>query len=102
VYPPTVGGAAEPAFELADGRIERGVEVPGAGFAAYHGTARFDGDFDPLTQRRLASVGFVEKLDVYPNEFVVVPADFFELVTGVLAVMVRNLDVTALDNNVHA
>jgi hypothetical protein len=51
---------------------------------------------------RLTRVALVEQLDVDANELVVVPLHLVKLLGDVHSVVVGHLDVTTLDDDVHA
>ena len=68
----------------------------------HHGSAGETGDLYALTVVGLARVALVEQLDVEANELVVVPLDLVELLGDVHSVVVGHLDVTTLDDDVHA
>ena len=102
VYPPAIGAAAQARLQPRDRHVERTVEVAGTGLCAYDRAARDTGDLQALAVVGLARVAFMEQFDVDPDQLAVVPFDLAQLVGDVRSVMVGHLDVSALDNDVHA
>src|SRR5690606_17477666 len=96
-----VGGAAQPGLQFADRGVQRAVEVRRARLGADHRTFGVAGDFDALAAVRLRRVGLVEQPDVDPEQLLVVPLDFAQLLPDVYAVVLGYLDVSTLDDDVH-
>src|SRR5262249_45493236 len=97
-----VRGLPEGALEPIACRVERLVEVLGAGFAAYHGPASTAGDLDVLAAAVLPPVAFVMQLHVGTDDLLVVPFDLPELLGDVYPEMLWDLDVAPVHHHVHA
>src|SRR5262245_59726858 len=102
VDPTPVGGTAEAGLELVDRLVEGAVEVPRPGFGPDDGAARYAGDLDTLAVIRLPGVALMEELDADFDEFVVVPLDLVKLLGNMHPVVVGHLNVSALDDDIHA
>ena len=88
--------------QLADGDVESAVKIPGTGFGPHDRSTRHARDLYPLATVRLARVALVRQLDVDPDDLVVVPFNFLKFVGNVHSVMRGHLNISALDDNVHA
>ena len=95
-------GTAHPCFELGDGRVERGVEVLGTRFRPGDDEATATGDLYPLAVLELPTVALVEKFHLQCDDLVVVPFQSGDLVGDVLPEMIRDLDITAGDDDLHS
>jgi hypothetical protein len=102
VYPAPVRGPPEPPVDLADCAVQRAVEVTGGSFSADDRAPRVAGDLNALAVVGLSRIAFVEQFDVDADQFSVIALDLEELLADVLPVMIRNFDIAALDNDVHA
>jgi hypothetical protein len=100
--PPAVGGPAQSGIQPGDRYVERRVKVACACLGAYDRAARYAGDLYALAVVGLTRVAFMEQLDIDADDLLVIPLDLGKLVGDVLTVVVRNFDITTLDNNVHA
>src|SRR5215470_9726254 len=100
--PAAVRRLPEAAFEPIACRVERLVEVLGAGFAAYHRPASTAGDLDVLAAAVLPPVAFVMQLHVGTDDLLVVPFDLPELLGDVYPEMLWDLDVAPVHHHVHA
>jgi hypothetical protein len=101
VHAATVRDPAQPCVELRDGVVERGVEVPGTRLGTHDRPAGRTGYLDPLAVVGLARIALVGQLDVDSNQLFVVPFDLAQFLGDMLPVMLRDLNVAALDQDVH-
>src|SRR3954469_4723660 len=95
-------GLAQPGLELENCRVEGGVEGGRACLRADDGTLAGAGDLDPLALRGLARIAFVSEFDVYPDHSCVKAFGGFELLRDMCPEVIRDLNVPALDDDVHA
>src|SRR3954466_6104065 len=99
VHLAAVLAAAQPALELADSRLERGVEAVRARFAADDGAATPRGDLYVLTVLSLAPVALMVEFDVEEVDGAVKSFQAGQFLGDVNAEVIGNLDVAALDDD---
>ena len=101
VVVPAVRRPAQPRLELGDRRVQCRVEAVGAGLRADGGPAAGQGDLHPLAGLGLPPVGLVGKFHIHPNDLRVITFAAVQLLRDVHAKMLRNLHISALDDDVH-
>jgi hypothetical protein len=102
VHATPVGGPAQSRVELRDRRVEGTVEVLRARLRTDHGSPGDAGNLYSLAVIGLSRIAFVKEFHVDPNKLVVVALDLGELLGYVHSVMIRHLDVSTLDHEIHA
>ena len=100
--PAPVVRAPQPGLELGHRRVERRVEVLGAGLGTADQSAAAAGQLDALAVLELAAVAFMEQLHLQSDDLVVVAFQASDLLGDMDPEMFRDLDVPAGDNDLHA
>ncbi len=98
----SVSASPEAILEPGTGLVQGGIEVARAGLRADCGSSGFAGQFDALTRIRLSRIALVQQFDIDSDQLVVVALDSAQSFTDVGTEVLRNLDISAADNDFHA
>ncbi|UQX87525.1 hypothetical protein M6D93_14615 [Jatrophihabitans telluris] len=93
---------AELALQAVDRAVEGLVEIGCAGLSAHDRPAGPAGDLDALANLGLPWILLVQELYIGSQYPIVVPFDAGKFLGDMLTVMIRDLDITAPDDDLHA